>query len=595
MKKIFTPVLFFALCHLTKAQVDRDVPRTDRTQVINMDLIVQGSECVGFDCVNGESFGFSTVLLKENNLRIRFHDTSNSASFPKRDWEIQANETTNGGAEKFSIADIDAGRTPFTIEGGSINNALYVDSEGDVGIGTSSPVVEVHAVDGNTPTYRLEQNGSSGFTAQTWDLAGNETNFFIRDVTNGSKLPFRIKPNAPTNSLYVAPNGVGINTDAPVHKLHVTNSLNASNQALFADEPSNTTSFSSTYAATYLANSNGTDNSFVRLNFGDGDAAATAAIGSQIQSSTVNSGDLSFWTRNTTGGITKRLGIQADGNVIIGSGAPDALLSVNGTASKTGGGSWAVLSDQKLKKDIKEYTDGLEQVLRIKPVTFRYNGKGNVSDTQSEFVGIIAQEMQEVAPYTITPVQLPIADVKNVRSMNDETVESDFSSGRIESFLRFDPNAITYMLVNAVKEQQEMIENKEVEIQELKEKVNKLSLLEDKVARLTKLVEEFSDLLTATGNQTILLDGASVPFLGQNAPNPYSNETKIEYFLPQNVRVADVDFYDSSGKRIKHYSIGHTGKGVIRLKISDLPSGTYFYSLSVDGKVVDSKKMSVLR
>jgi len=38
-------------------------------QVIADDLIVQGSTCVGLDCVNNESFGFDTLRLKENNTR----------------------------------------------------------------------------------------------------------------------------------------------------------------------------------------------------------------------------------------------------------------------------------------------------------------------------------------------------------------------------------------------------------------------------------------------------------------------------------------------------------------------------------------------
>ena len=79
-----------------------------------------------------------------------------------------------------------------------------------------------HAVDGNTPTYRLEQNGSSGFASQTWDIAGNETNFFIRDVTNSSKLPFRIEPGSPDNVLYLdSANRVGMGTNAPSQSLHV--------------------------------------------------------------------------------------------------------------------------------------------------------------------------------------------------------------------------------------------------------------------------------------------------------------------------------------------------------------------------------------
>ena len=45
-------------------------------EVIPDDLIVQGSNCVGFDCVNNENFGFDTVRLKENNTRLKFDDTS---------------------------------------------------------------------------------------------------------------------------------------------------------------------------------------------------------------------------------------------------------------------------------------------------------------------------------------------------------------------------------------------------------------------------------------------------------------------------------------------------------------------------------------
>ncbi|MEL7061874.1 MAG: hypothetical protein AAGN46_17745, partial [Acidobacteriota bacterium] len=64
--------------------------------VVMDDLIVDGSQCVGFDCVNGESFGFDTLRLKENNLRIAFDDTSTAGSYPRRDWQILANDSANG-------------------------------------------------------------------------------------------------------------------------------------------------------------------------------------------------------------------------------------------------------------------------------------------------------------------------------------------------------------------------------------------------------------------------------------------------------------------------------------------------------------------
>ncbi len=191
-------------------------------QVILDDLIVDGSACIGQDCANGESFGFDTIRIKENNLRIKAQDTSTSASFPTNDWQLTFNESDNGGANKFSIDDIDGGRTPFTIEAGARNNALVVEADGDIGVGTINPVVDFHIVTGNTPTLRLEQDGSSGFTSQTWDVAGNEANFFIRDATNGSKLPIQIKPGAPTASLFIAAGGdTGMGTAAPSAPLHV--------------------------------------------------------------------------------------------------------------------------------------------------------------------------------------------------------------------------------------------------------------------------------------------------------------------------------------------------------------------------------------
>ncbi|EGM69342.1 tail fiber domain-containing protein [Shewanella sp. HN-41] len=188
------------------------------------DVIIQNSACIGFDCVNNESFGFDTLRLKENNLRIKFDDTSSTGSFPSNDWQLTANDSNSGGANKFSIEDITGGRVPFTVLAGAPTNAMYINSNGNVGLGTNSPVLDLHLINGNTPAIRLEQDGSSGFSAQTWDIGSNEANFFIRDVTGGSKLPFKIVPGAPNNSLYINASGnVGIGTASPNGKLVVAN------------------------------------------------------------------------------------------------------------------------------------------------------------------------------------------------------------------------------------------------------------------------------------------------------------------------------------------------------------------------------------
>ncbi len=182
------------------------------------DLITEGSLCVGMDCNGPQTFGFDTIRLRENNLRIKFDDTTDANStFPSNDWQITINDSTNGGLNKFSIDDITHSKVPFLIEANAPTNALYIEDDGDIGIGTSTPVVQLHMKDGNTPTIRLEQDGSSGFTPQVWDIASNEANFFIRDATNGSLLPFRIKPGSPSSSIYIYPTYVEMANDLKVN------------------------------------------------------------------------------------------------------------------------------------------------------------------------------------------------------------------------------------------------------------------------------------------------------------------------------------------------------------------------------------------
>lgn len=132
-------------------------------EVIPDDLIVDGNACVGLDCVNGESFGFTTLRLKENNLRIEFRDTSTTAAFPSTDWQLTANDTNNGGDDHFSIEDLTAGTTPFRVEGGAPDGAAIVKQNGDLEIaGNLNALSDVAAkadfapVEGEAVLERLE-------------------------------------------------------------------------------------------------------------------------------------------------------------------------------------------------------------------------------------------------------------------------------------------------------------------------------------------------------------------------------------------------------------------------------------------------------
>ena len=203
-------------------------------QVIPDDLIVQGSACVGFDCVNGEAFGFDTIRMKENSTRIQFDDTSALAGFATNNWQIRANSSASGGASFLGFVDQGAtgnsetGTVVFQVGAGAPANALNVSSTGRVGFRTAVPVLDLHVNTGNTPSWRLEQNSSGGFSPQTWDVAGNEANFFVRDVTSGSRLPFRIRPGAPTSSLDINATGnVGIGTASPSAALDIVRNTGA--------------------------------------------------------------------------------------------------------------------------------------------------------------------------------------------------------------------------------------------------------------------------------------------------------------------------------------------------------------------------------
>ena len=390
-------------------------------QVIPDDLIVQGSICAGFDCVNNENFGTDTIRLKENNLRIQFDDTSVSAGFATNNWQIRANDQASGGTNFLGFVDQGAsgtgetGTIVFAVAAGAPANSLRVSSGGDVGIKTSTPVLDVHANTSDTPAIRLEQNNSGGFTAQTWDIGANEANFFVRDVTGGSLLPFRIRPGAPTSSLDISADGdIGIGTGSPSKKLHIS----ATNSQIFVTRPANT-------AGNYALINFGTNN-VEKFLFGlnaDSDPGVDK---------------LSFF--DSAFGVTPVMTFTG-GNIGIGTQSPTQKLSVNGTAGKTGGGTWDVFSDVRLKRIRGTYNSGLKAVMQLQPLRFEYkpdNALGLVSE--GEHVGFSAQDVQKVIPEAVTN-----------------------SNGYL--MVKSDP--ILWTMLNAIKEQQK-------EIDELKKEVRRL-------------------------------------------------------------------------------------------------------------------------
>lgn len=353
-------------------------PVTD-DQVIPDDLIVQGSLCVGLDCVNGESFGFDTIRLKENNLRIKAEDTSTTAGFPTTDWQLTFNDSASGGSNKFSVEDITGAKVPMTITGGASTNSIFVDSTGRVGFRTSAPVLDLHVATSNTPAIRLEQNNSGGFTAQTWDVAGNEANFFVRDVTSGSRLPFRIRPGAATSSIDIsADSNVGIGTASPETKLHVFGSSTADVFVGLGEDPNGSTGTQSAFNMGYGGNSFGRAAGFFNVRPDSGAVAPNPSV--------------RFATGNTV-----RMLIDNEGFIGIGTTAnPDAPIHYTNGATQarlTTAGVWTDASSRAAKDSIisLDTEEALNALRELNPVKYHY--KVLPEDPK---VGFIAEDVPEL-------------------------------------------------------------------------------------------------------------------------------------------------------------------------------------------------------
>ncbi len=382
------------------------------------DSIIQGSLCVGLDCVNNENFGFDTIRVKENNDRIQFDDTSTSAGFPTNNWQIRANDSGSGGESFLGIVDqggtgnSETGTVVFKVTAGAVANSLKVASNSKVGFRTATPVLDLHMNTSDTPAVRFEQNNTAGFTAQTWDVAGNEANFFVRDVTSGSRLPFRIRPGAPTSSIDISASGnVGIGTASP-DGLEVDVAVAETARAV--------------------------DN--VRIGVLGGTPRiiledSASATQHEIDNFT---GALRFFRPGLVDMV-----IDASGNVGIATSAPTDTLSVNGTASKPGGGTWAVFSDERLKNIKGRFNYGLKAVMQLQPLRYEYKADNALGiKLPGEQIGFGARELQKIIPEAVTTNSAGYLMVKS------------------------DP--ILWTMLNAIKEQQKQIVELQREVRRLR-------------------------------------------------------------------------------------------------------------------------------
>ncbi len=131
-------------------------------------------------------------------------------------------------------------------------------------------------------------------------------------------------------------------------------------------------------------------------------------------------------------------------------------------------------------------------------------------------------------------------------------------------------------------------------VQELSKKNEEL---EQRIQKLEALLKNNDELLLNSktdrkSNETVYLSSAR---LEQNTPNPSRTSTIIRYFLPNEISGASVVISDMKGKIIKTISLNTKGSGQININTALLTSGTYSYSLVIEGKKIDSRLMIVAR
>lgn len=127
------------------------------------------------------------------------------------------------------------------------------------------------------------------------------------------------------------------------------------------------------------------------------------------------------------------------------------MASTHDSCFKPSGGPWVAGSDLRIKNIVGAYEGGLDEVLKLEPITYTYRGNdslvGKEVNTEKEFVGLVAQVVEPVMPEM----------VGRVNGYIDEKY--------VEDIYTLDTGPLIYALVNAVKTLTSRIE-------QLEEKLN---------------------------------------------------------------------------------------------------------------------------
>ena len=305
-----------------------------------------------------------------------------------------------------------------------------------------------------------------------------------------------------------------------------------------------------------------------------------SASGLRTRFGIVNLMNTSTLPVSTAAGFYNRVGM-----LTVADGAKDVALYANadgtngvavyGKAANTTSG-WAIYangrafctttwasSDKKLKQGIKPLSNMLEKIMLLAPsnYVFRAEEFKNMALPVEKQYGLIAQELEKVFPEMVTTVQNGVKGPKG---------EDDFS------FKAVNYTSLIPVVIAGIQEQQKTIETQKELIESLEERINRLETAIDKFL----------------GQDTKTLKGSFK--LEQNAPNPFSDKTRIAYELPQNIGKAQIIITDLSGKQVKTIPLNDCC-GEVEVSAHELSDGTFIYSLVANGKVLKTNKMVIVR
>jgi len=198
-------------------------------------------------------------------------------------------------------------------------------------------------------------------------------------------------------------------------------------------------------------------------------------------------------------------------------------------------------SDSRLKTNVAPVTDALDKVSQLNGIYYDWIPTSGYEFDSTQQIGFIAQDVQSVVP---------------------EVVRTDANG-----FLTLDYGRLVPVLVQAIKEQQAQI-----------------TALQSGGSRTNGNGKgSTSEIDVTLASKKIVLD--------QNNPNPFKEQTTINYFIPKDANSVMIIFTDMDGDIIKEVRIAEKGKGQLNVYASDLSSGIYTYSIVADGVTLDSKKM----